>query len=230
MAQPINLYFHTLPVELVDNILFELSPKDIVSLLDSMSLHIKFIDRGYFYRSYCHITLKHFFKNYSDMLNTFNILIGRHSSKKKFYRKLFLIIVAAHRVPYGGVNSSIKPNDGWLDRSGHFYYILDNIIEDMVRTFVYQEDRHNIPSVQWSHNWEVSRWQNSSLFPLMFSLLVQYPQLFQNQGQEAYDVIFSCFFKGITFSMIQNRILTLTSSGEEPTFINVFNSELFNDQ
>jgi hypothetical protein len=239
------MFFHTLPVELFFNILLNLSPGDIVSFLDAMDLDIRFINRLSFYRPYCQIKLDYFFRDSSIIPNTFDILVGRYSSKKNFYRKLFMIIVEAHRAPedvfesstgdgffsysLDGFYSSIEIENGWIVGSNHSYRIMNIIIEKMIKTFVYREDRHNISAVKWSHAWEVSMWPKSGIFPLTFSLLVHYPRIFQNQGKEGSDMIFKCYTYGITFSMIQNRILALAASGEEQTFDTVFSNELFND-
>lgn len=228
----IMMFLHTLPVELFDKLLLNLSPGDIVSFLEAMDLDIGFLNRLSFYRPYCQIKLNSFFRHYSVMHNTFDLLVGRYSSTKNFYRKLFMIIVDAHRAPEDGFYSSIEIKDGWLDGygySGHFCQIADTIVEKMIKTFVYKEDRRNISAVQWSHDWEVSMWPKTTIFPLTFSLLVHYQRLFQNQGKEGSDMIFKCFTSGITFSMIQNRILALTASGEELTFDTVFSYELFSD-
>ncbi len=237
------MFFQTLPVELLDNILLNLSPGDILSFLDAISLDIRFINRLSFYLPYCHIKLDYFFRNSSIIPNTFDILVGRYSSKKNFYCKLFMIIVEAHRAPepedgfysldkfysLDGFYSSIEIENGWIDGSNHSYRIMNIIVEQMFKTFVYRENRRNISAVKWSHDWENSIWPKSDIFPLTFSLLVHYPRIFQNQGKEGSDMISKCFFNGIKFSMIQNRILALVASGEEPTFDNVFSNELFND-
>ncbi len=146
-----------------------------------------------------------------------------------------MIIVEAHRAPedvfesLDGFYSSIEIENGWIDGSNHSYRIMNIIVEQMFKTFVYRENRRNISAVQWSHDWENSIWPKSEIFPLTFSLLVHYPRIFQNQGKEGADMISKCFFNGITFSMIQNRILALAASGEEQTFDTVFSDELFSD-
>ncbi len=229
------MFFHTLPVELLDNILLNLSPGDIQFFMEAMDIDIRFINRLSFYRPYCQIKLDYFFRNSSIIPNTFDILVGRYSSKKNFYCKLFMIIVEAHRAPedvfesLDGFYSSIEIENGWIDGSNHSYRIMNIIVEQMFKTFVYRENRRNISAVQWSHDWENSIWPKSEIFPLTFSLLVHYPRIFQNQGKEGADMISKCFFNGITFSMIQNRILALAASGEEQTFDTVFSDELFSD-
>ncbi len=218
----IIMFFHTLPPEVFDKILLKLSPGDIISFLDAMDLDIGFINRLSFFRAYCQIKLTYFFRNYSVMHNTFDLLVRRYSSKKNFYNKLFKIIVDAHYA----YEDRINLRNGW---SGwHSCEITDIIVDKMIKTFVYRENRHGISAVQWSYDWSVFRWP-TTIFPLTFSLLVHYPRIFQNQGKEGSDMIFKCFTHGITFSMIQNRILALTASGEEPTFDTVFSYELFND-
>ncbi len=229
------MFFHTLPVEVFDNILLNLSPGDIQFFMEAMDIDIRFINRLSFYRPYCQIKLDYFFRNSSIIPNTFDILVGRYSSKKNFYCKLFMIIVEAHRAPedvfesLDGFYSSIEIENGWIDGSNHSYRIMNIIVEQMFKTFVYRENRRNISAVQWSHDWENSIWPKSEIFPLTFSLLVHYPRIFQNQGKEGADMISKCFFNGITFSMIQNRILALAASGEEQTFDTVFSDELFSD-
>ncbi len=224
----IMMFSHALPVELFDNILLSLSPGDIASLLEAMDLDIRIINRLSFFRLYCQKQLAYFFRNYSLMHNAFNLLVGRYSSKKNFYNKLFTIIVDAH-LPSEDLYSSIEINSDWLNVSEHSHHIQNSIIEQMLKTFVYRENRHGISAVQLSDDWKAYVWP-TTIFPLTFSLLVHYPQIFQNQGEEGPDMIFKCFRYDITFSMIQSRILALTASGEEPTFDTVFSDELFSDK
>ncbi len=223
------MFFHTLPVELLDNILLNLSPAEIPSLLAAMDIDMTFIKRVSFLRPYCEMKLKYFFEKSSVMHSTFDILLRRHSNKKNFYCKLFMIIADAHCTPEDNfLCSSIEIETGWLDSSRHFCHIQDMIIVEMIKTFVYKVYRPNLPAVQWSHDWENFMWPKNAIFPLTFSLLVHYPLIFQNLGQEGPDMIFKCYTNGITFSMIQNRILALAASGEEQTFETVFSYELFN--
>jgi hypothetical protein len=221
--------FHTLPVELLDKILLNLSPGDIPSLLEAMNINMRFINRMSFLRSYCEMKLNYFFENSSLMHNTFDLLVRRYSSKKNFYCKLFKIITDAYCTPEEGYFlPSIKINSDWLNDSEHFYHIQDFIVEEMIKTFVYKIYSRNLPAVQWSHDWENFIWK-TKIFPLTFSLLVNYPRIFQNLGEEGPKMILKCYTNGITFSMIQNRILALAASGEEQTFETIFSNDLFND-
>ncbi len=227
----IMMFSHALPVELFDNILLNLSPGDIDSLFEAMDLDIRFINRLSFFRPYCQIKLAYFFRKYSVIYNTFDLLVRRYSSKKNFYNKLFMIIVDAY-TPEDRFYPSYEIKNGWLDDShcSCSYQIVDTIIKQMIKTFVYRENRHSISAVQWSHDWENSIKPHTETFPETFSLLVHYPWIFQNIGEEGPSMILKCVINGITFSMIQNRILALTASGEEPTFDNVFSNELFSDK
>ncbi len=223
------MFFHTLPVELLDKILLNLSPADIPSLLDAMDIDMTFIKRMSFLRPYCEMKLNYFFEKSSVMHSTFDLLLRRYSDKKNFYCKLFMIIADAHCTPEDKfLCSSIEIETGWLDASRHFYSIKKMIVAEMIKTFVYKVYRPNRPAVQWSHDWAYNMWPKA-IFPLTFSLLVNYPRIFQNLGEEGPRMILKCYYNGITFSMIQNRILALAASGEEQTFETVFSNDLFND-
>jgi hypothetical protein len=222
------MFFHTLPVELLDKILLNLSPGEIPSLLAAMDIDMTFIKRVSFLRPYCEMKLNYFFEKSLVMHSTFDLLLRRYSDKKNFYCKLFMIIADAHCTPEDNLLcSSIEIETGWVDASRHFYRIQGFIVEEMIKTFVYKVYRRNLPAVQWSHDWVYDMWPKT-IFPLTFSLLVHYPLIFQNLGEEGAKMILKCYTNGITFSMIQNRILALAASGEEQTFETVFSYELFN--